>query len=105
MAVYESPDESLLLLVRRAGWLSETHLISDADGKSVAVATEQMVQVAMRSFHPHSNGRSGNFTEIGGGEVARWRPDRSGIRLEFGDFVRHEPFIKMAFLGAVLAMH
>lgn len=105
MAVYESPDESLLLQVRSEGWFSETYLISDADGKQVATVAEQLVRVAMRSFQLRSNGRSGSFSEIGGADVANWRPERSGVRLEFGDLVRHEPFIKMAFLGAVLAIH
>lgn len=105
MAVYETPDESLLLQVRSEGWFSETYHIADADGKQVATVTEQLVRVAMRSFRMRSNGRSGSFSEIGGEDVANWRPERSGVRLAFGDLVRHEPFIKMAFLGAVLATH
>jgi len=99
------PDESLLLQVRRAGWFSVAHVIADADGKCIGVVDRQVIQVALRVFRATGGHSSGAITEGRGGVVAKWQPERTGTRLEFGDLLRHEPFVKMAILGALLSMH
>jgi hypothetical protein len=108
VAVFEETDASLLFTARRIHWLWPVVVVSEADGNLVARIHGPMVTSPSHRFlaqrSPAGTGRAGTFVSRSGAELIRWEAEGVGTVVHFIADVRHEPFVKMALLAAVLTL-
>jgi hypothetical protein len=105
--VYETEDESLLCTVRRPWGVACFWEVCDAEGRRVAQACGDVVLDAagrpLAAVEPHEGG--GAVVRHDGVELGAFRHEGGGLAVTFRPVTEHEPFARMALLGAVLARH
>jgi hypothetical protein len=106
IAAFEGPDASAVFSGRRAGWLPADWDVFDADARIVGMlrgpylfAADGTLVGTQAARQPR---RSGRIIDSDANALARWQPERNGIRLEFADAVSQQPFIKMTIVTAAV---
>lgn len=101
--VFESEDDSLLCTVRGAGW-GRGWRILDADGRLVAAVHRDTVLDSMGDCLALVERGAGRFRAPSGLVLATLAPSEAGAALTFLPASEGEPFVRMALLGAALAL-
>jgi hypothetical protein len=106
LAVREEEDEPLVFTVRRRLTLLPRRWVIDAEGEAVGslawpwLLDRNDVPLAAAQA---AAARAGTFRTPAGVVLAAWSVEPGGaVRLDFHASVRHDPFVKMLLLAAVL---
>jgi hypothetical protein len=106
LAIHEDEDQPLVFTVCRRLTLLTRRLVLDAEGEVVGTLAwpwlldrDDMPLVAAQP----GAASAGTFRTIAGDLLAAWDQEPGGaLRLDFHARVRHDPFVKMLLLAAVL---